>query len=133
MFRSPGPLTVEARELPAGTFMISRRTPEIADRMQQIASDMRVPVFTDPEGTGSGMPTEISAARTGLYKPWQASMDEGWTRLTLENYGFPYETVDNARVREGDLGADFDVLIILQGVRLRTLINGISEERIMEP
>lgn len=60
-------------------------------------------------------------------------MDEGWTRLTLENYGFPYETVDNARVREGDLGADFDVLIIPQGVRLRTLINGISEERIMEP
>ena len=133
VYRSSGPLTIEAGELPAGTFMISRRTPEIADRMQQIASEMRVPVFTDPKGTGSSMPVQISGARIGLYKPWQASMDEGWTRLTLENYGFPFESVDNARIREGDLGSDFDVLIIPQGVQPRALINGISEERIMEP
>ncbi len=133
VYRSSGPLTIEAGELPAGTFMISRRTPEIADRMQQIASEMRVPVFTDPEGTGNSIPGEIFSARIGLYKPWQASMDEGWTRLTLENHGFSFENIDNARIREGDLGADFDVLIIPQGVQPRTLINGISEERIMEP
>ena len=133
VYRSSGPLTVEAGELPAGTFMVSRRTPEIADRMQQIASEMRVPVFIDPEGSGSNMPVQISGARIGLYKPWQASMDEGWTRLTLENYGFPFQSVDNARIREGGLGVNFDVLIIPQGVQPRTLINGISEERIMEP
>jgi len=133
VFRSSGPLTVEQGELPAGTFMISRRTPEVADRMQHIASEMRVPVFADPEGPGADMPAQISAARIALYKPWQASMDEGWTRLTLENFDFPYQNVDNARVREGDLGADFDVLILPSGQQLQRMINGISEERIMEP
>ena len=30
----------------------------------------------------------LSAPRVGLYKPWRASMDEGWTRFVLETYGF---------------------------------------------
>ena len=30
----------------------------------------------------------IHRARVGLYRPWQASIDEGWTRWILEQYGF---------------------------------------------
>ena len=31
---------------------------------------------------------QVNSPRVGLYKPWNASMDEGWTRFLLENYGF---------------------------------------------
>ena len=30
----------------------------------------------------------IKKARVGLYRPWTPSIDEGWTRWILENYGF---------------------------------------------
>jgi len=131
--RSASPVMTGAGELPAGAFLISASSAGIADRMQRIAAEMRVPVFADPEGVDQDMQAAISAARIGVYKPWQASMDEGWTRLTLENFGFAYDSVDNERVRDGDLGADFDVLVIPSGIQVQRMINGISEERIMEP
>ena len=28
--------------------------------------------------------------RTAIYKPYTASMDEGWTEWLLDDYGFPY-------------------------------------------
>ncbi len=133
--RATEPLMTEAGALPPGAFIVPRQGTTFAEletRLQRIADEMRLPVFADPEGN-IGSATEIAAARIGVYKPWQASMDEGWTRLTLENFEFPYQTVDNARIREGELGTDFDVLILPSGQQLRRLIDGISEERIMEP
>jgi hypothetical protein len=38
--------------------------------------------------------------------------DEGWLRYVLEEYGFPFTTVTNQRVRRGDLGQEFDTIII---------------------
>ncbi len=132
--RSAAPLRTDSGDLPAGAFVIPRPTAEVAARMENIATQMRVPVLSNPETAGDGgVTTDIAAARIALYKPWQASMDEGWTRLVLENHAFPYANVDNARIRAGDLGADFDVLILPSGQQLQRMIDGISEERIMEP
>lgn len=101
-----------------------------------MTEEMRLPVFADPAGVGatpSAHATEINAARVGLYKPWQASMDEGWTRYILDQFDFTYVNVDNARIRDGGLGDDFDVLIIPAQVSLQRLLEGIDAERIMEP
>jgi hypothetical protein len=38
--------------------------------------------------------------------------DEGWTRLVLEQLGFPYETIVDADVKLGDLGKKLDVLVL---------------------
>ncbi len=50
--------------------------------------------------------------RIGLYKPWTASMDEGWTRWVFEQYGIPYRSVTDGDIRAGDLGSRFDVLVL---------------------
>lgn len=128
--RSARELSTDNGMLPPGAFVVDA-SPAVAERMRALVEDRRIPVFADPEGIDGATP--LAAARIGLYKPWQASMDEGWTRFVLDEYGFPYQTVDNARIRDGDLGADFDVLIIPSGQRLQRLVEGISEERIMEP
>jgi hypothetical protein len=47
----------------------------------------------------------LRAPRVGLYKPWMASMDEGWTRFVLEQYGFDPKTLDNKAVRAGGRGS----------------------------
>ena len=55
---------------------------------------------------------KITPARTGLYQPWTASMDEGWTRLVLEDFEFPYRSVHNADIRAGNLNQRYDCLVI---------------------
>ena len=59
----------------------------------------------------------------GLYQPWVPSMDEGWTRLVLENFDFPYTTLHNAQVRAEGLHERFDA-IVLPSVGTRTLREG---------
>ncbi|MBV8674879.1 MAG: hypothetical protein JOZ33_15735, partial [Acidobacteriaceae bacterium] len=54
----------------------------------------------------------IHKARLGLYRPWQPSIDEGWTRWILENYGFAPESLYNAGVKAGNLRARFDTVIL---------------------
>jgi hypothetical protein len=48
--------------------------------------------------------------RTALYKPWSASMDEGWTRWVLDTYGFAPKTLSPQEVAKGALG--FDAIIL---------------------
>jgi hypothetical protein len=54
----------------------------------------------------------LRAPRVGLYKPWAASMDEGWTRFVLEQYGFEPKTLDNKTVRAGGLAAAYDAVVL---------------------
>ncbi len=65
--------------------------------------------------TVGGLPAgteKLTAPRVGLYKPWLASMDEGWTRFTLEQYGFEPKSLDNKTVRSGSLKDAFDVIVL---------------------
>ena len=54
----------------------------------------------------------LRAVRTGLYMPYTANMDEGWTRWLLEQYEFPYTTVRNKDLQDADLKSKFDVIIL---------------------
>jgi hypothetical protein len=58
-----------------------------------------------------GSAYRLKAPRIALYKPWTGSMDEGWTRLTLELYEFAFENLTDADIQAGAL-ADFDALIL---------------------
>ncbi|HLY97269.1 MAG TPA: hypothetical protein VKO66_08610, partial [Sideroxyarcus sp.] len=54
---------------------------------------------------------KVKNVRVALYKPWMASMDEGWTRWLLEQYDFNLKNVDNKTIQAGKLGDSFDVVI----------------------
>jgi hypothetical protein len=49
--------------------------------------------------------------RIGLYQPWQANMDEGWTRWLLESFGFTYTGLRNQDIQRGGLRQRFDAII----------------------
>ena len=56
---------------------------------------------------------EVKKPRIGLYRPWQASMDEGWTRWVLEQYGFDFINLTPTDLHGAVALADrVDVLII---------------------
>ncbi len=61
-------------------------------------------------GNPSG--TLLRRPRIGLYRPWRASMDEGWTRWLFEMYGFEFASVYNHDVVAGGLADRFDVIVI---------------------
>jgi hypothetical protein len=63
-------------------------------------------------GSAPAAAEALRAPRVGLYKPWLASMDEGWTRFALEQYGFEPKTLDNKTVRAGGLNAAFDAIVL---------------------
>jgi len=54
----------------------------------------------------------VKAARIGLYRPWVASIDEGWTRWILEQFQFPFTSLYNADIRGGHLREHTDVIVI---------------------
>jgi hypothetical protein len=64
--------------------------------------------------------------RIALFKPWTASMDEGWTEWMFDTYGFKYTTITNADVQAGDLGARFDVIMIASE-SARTITDGFGK------
>jgi Zinc carboxypeptidase len=67
--------------------------------------------------------TRLNKPRLALYRSWVPSMDEGWTRWVLEQFGFDYKNVYNAEVRAGNLKDQFDV-VILPDQSMQQIING---------
>jgi Zinc carboxypeptidase len=68
-----------------------------------------------------------SAPRIGIYKSFAASSDEGWTRWTLDTFQIPFQTLRDADVKNGNLAARFDV-IILPSQREEQILKGLKEE-----
>jgi hypothetical protein len=52
------------------------------------------------------------APRIGLYKPWTANLNEGWTRFVLDAFEFDYASVVNAEILAGNLRDRYDCLIL---------------------
>jgi len=97
----------EGKTYPRGAYLVDGGSIPAA-KLGEIAAKSRV-VMT---GVKSAAVQALRPLRLGLYKSWVASMDEGWTRLILEQFGFPYSTVSDADIRAGALNARFDVIML---------------------
>ena len=75
---------------------------------------------------GGGQGGAVAQPRIGLYRPWNASMDEGWTRWIFDVFGIDHTSLRNADVRAGDLGSRYDV-IILADMGSNQIVNGFAK------
>ena len=69
------------------------------------------------------LPEPLKSFDVGLYQPWAPSMDEGWTRLVLEQFDFEYATLHDTDIRAGRLIDRFGT-IILPSVTARAIREG---------
>jgi len=80
------------------------------------AAEPRAP----PAGFGPG-----EAPRIGLYRPYTASIDEGWTRWMFDTWKIPYVPLVDSTVRAGSLKERFDA-ILLPDATPHELLEGLS-------
>ena len=76
--------------------------------------------------------TQLKSVRVGLYKPYAASIDEGWTRFVLEQFGFNLKNIENKEVKAGNLNASYDVIILPDSTREIILDGRLSREGYFE-
>ncbi len=80
------------------------------DKLTDIANKHSVVVQTVAKAPEKTLATK--KPRVGLYRSWNASIDEGWTRWILENYGFAPITLRNGDLQSGHLLERLDAIII---------------------
>ena len=127
----------EDRNYQPGTLLVQGASP---DQMRRLSESLGLRVHQAGAPVQSGR-MRLNPPRVGLYQPWTASMDEGWTRWLLEQYEFEYTTLHNEDVRKGGLRQRLDAIVlpadrgkrqVMQGNRSKTTPEeyrgGIGEE-----
>ena len=108
---------------PAGVGLGDFIVPATATKLlMALPETLRVPLEAIPAGAQVGQ-RRLRAPRIGLYKPWAASMDEGWTRLILDQYEFKYSNIPNADMKKKNLRSRFDV-ILLPDIDKNVIVDG---------
>jgi hypothetical protein len=94
--------------------------------LRELAAEIGIQVTADPEGIEDA--EAQASARVGVYQGWAAAMDEGWTRLVLEDFEFGFESLSNEDVRTPDLRDRLDVILIPAEISLNRLIRGSTSD-----
>ncbi len=98
------------KKFEAGTVIIPAQK-GIIPELKNVTEELHLPIYA----LSQSLPKQrqkIKPVRLGLYKPWRASMDEGWTRWLLEQFEFDVTSVHNDMIKNGNLTKKLDVLII---------------------
>ncbi len=74
--------------------------------------------FMPLEEDVTGISHPIRRQRIGMFRRYRGgNMDEGWTRLMLEDFGFPYTSLRDEQILAGDLHKKWDVIILPEDSR----------------
>ena len=96
----PGSFIVEA---PPGSERAGRLRSWIAELGLTAAGlDERPDVETHP----------VDLPRLAIYSTWGNTQEVGWVRHAFDQFEIPFDLIFKERVREGDLRADYDVILI---------------------
>lgn len=110
---------------PAGTFIIPGQS-VLSTKISALSGEYQVPVLTSDENPDVKKWT-LGRPRLAIYQPWRANIDEGWTRLVLDNFKFTYTILHNKDIQKGNLQDKFDAVIIPQ-MSTTQLVDGKSKK-----
>ena len=102
-------VSVEDETFPAGAFVAATGS---EDLLTEITQECGVTFYALEEKLEVEQ-RAVRRTRVGMYQRyWGGNMDEGWTRLVLEQYGFPCQTLRDEEIKAGNLNQRLDVLIL---------------------
>lgn len=105
--------SVDRAAFPTGTIVI-RNGGSVRGQLETAAKGLSVGVkgLSEIDDGLEKSLVRLRPARTALYQPWTASMDEGWTRYVLDAFEFNYRTLHNAELRAENLHDRYDCIIL---------------------
>ena len=73
---------------------------------------LSTPIEPPAATPGSAGVAGADGPRVGLYRSYDAAIDEGWTRWVFDTWRVPYVSVVDSEVRAGKLAERFDVVVL---------------------
>lgn len=102
-------VTKAGNGLQPGDFIVSALSNNLAN---QIAKQTGVS-FKALDIDASGQSQPVSRQRIALFQRYLGgNIDEGWSRLLLEKFEFPYTTLMDKELKAGELNKKYDVIIL---------------------
>lgn len=102
-------LDQSAGELRPGDFIVEKASEQ---KLLDVAEKTGVS-FKPLETLSNKNIHEVKRERTGLFQRYYGgNMDEGWTRLCFENFGFDYATLMSEEIKAGNLNKKYDVVVL---------------------
>lgn len=109
--------TATGAEVNAGDFIVPASAS--VNVLNQVAQQTGVN-FNALNGDVSGNSAPINRQRIAMYQRYLGgNMDEGWSRLLLENFKFPYATIMDKELKAGELNKKYDVIILPDDTNVR--------------
>lgn len=95
------------------------------EKMQRLVEELSLEIKQTGKSLQGQVVYRLKPVKLGLYKPWTANMDEGWTRFILEKFEFPLKPIYNTKMKKGALKRNFDA-IILPAMEPEKIIHGLT-------
>jgi hypothetical protein len=93
-------------ELPAGTALVES-SPRVRSEIAKLGLEA-VALASAPS-----VPTHaLDLPRLAMFSSWGATQDVGWVRCAFDHFEIPYDLIYKDRVRQGNLRAAYDVIVI---------------------
>ncbi|MFQ5602331.1 MAG: M14 family zinc carboxypeptidase [bacterium] len=119
--------SLEGNIFPPGTIYIPFKEMKLR-KMDFLAQELNLEIKQTSKSFQGQEVYRLKDFRLGLYQPWTANIDEGWTRFILDKYDFPYKSIHNSDIKKGNLSSDFDV-IILPDMAAKDILHGKKFDR----
>lgn len=121
-------LTADHGDHHAGSFIVKGKK-NLKRNLEKLSKELGLD-FSELRNAGQAEHKQLEKIKVGLYKSWQANMDEGWTRWVLEQFEFDLDTLHNEDIKSGKL--EKYTAIIFPSQRPRSIIHGHSENSMPE-
>jgi len=113
VFASDTGFTANGRSFPMGSWIIPAGAPgeDLTAAMDRVADSLSLDVYTSR--TVPDVPKHLlDIPRIAVFHTWTFTQDSGWLRYTFDRAGIPYTLIDKDDMRQGDLRALYDVILI---------------------
>ena len=101
-------ITADHQGYSAGAFIVKKRR-NLKNNLLKLSEELGLN-FEELKYETQVEAKELKRIKIGLYKSWQANMDEGWTRWVLEQFEFDIDTLHNEDIQQGNL-RDYSAII----------------------
>jgi 8-oxo-dGTP pyrophosphatase MutT (NUDIX family) len=103
--------TVDGTEFPAGSFVVTDASKVAAVRAAVEQLGLTASTFAAAPAVATH-PADVP--RVAIFSTWTNTQNLGWYRLTFDEFGVPYDLIYKEQLRQGNLRAKYDVILMAE-------------------